>query len=73
MQNVPGGKINILGDHSIGHSNQTSVLHMCPVPNSFRDSAVSLYTDEQYVMSSHEMQSALMLTVAFSKMYINTR
>jgi hypothetical protein len=27
------------------------------------------YTDEQHAMSSHELQSALMLTVEFSKMY----
>jgi hypothetical protein len=26
-------------------------------------------TDEQYAMSSHELQSALMLTVEFLKMY----
>jgi hypothetical protein len=26
-------------------------------------------TDEQHAMSSHELQSALMLTVEFSKMY----
>jgi hypothetical protein len=47
---------------------------MCRIPNGFRDRAISLYstvhcTDEQHVMSSHELQSALMLTVEFSKMY----
>jgi hypothetical protein len=25
IQNVPGRKVNVLGGHSIGHSNQTSV------------------------------------------------
>jgi hypothetical protein len=29
-------------------------------------------TDEQHAMSSHELQSALMLTVEFSKMYCAT-
>jgi hypothetical protein len=48
---------------------------MCPIPNGFRDRVISLYkytvhcTDEQHAMSSHELQSALMLTVEFSKMY----
>jgi hypothetical protein len=52
-------------------------MYMCPIPNGFRDRAISLYsplytvhcTDEQHAMSSHELQSALMLTVEFSKMY----
>jgi hypothetical protein len=39
-------------------------------PNGFRDRAISLYcTDEQHAMSSHEFQSALMLTVEFSELY----
>jgi hypothetical protein len=25
IENVPGGKVNILGDHSIGHAKQKSV------------------------------------------------
>jgi hypothetical protein len=52
-------------------------MYMCPIPNGFRDRAISLYstlytvhcTDEQHAMSSHELQSALMLTVEFSKLY----
>jgi hypothetical protein len=48
-------------------------MYMCPVPNGFRDRAISLYTvhctDEQHAMSSHELQRALMLMVEFSKMY----
>jgi hypothetical protein len=46
MQDVPGGKVNILGGHSIGHSKQKSVrvyMYMCPVPNGFRERAISLY------------------------------
>jgi hypothetical protein len=48
---------------------------MCPIPNGFRDRAISLYSTLYTVqtsntaMSSHELQSALMLTVEFSKMY----
>jgi hypothetical protein len=30
---------------------------------------VNLYPDEKHTMSSHELQSALMLTVEFSKMF----
>jgi hypothetical protein len=50
-------------------------MYMCPIPNGFRDRPIHctvLYTvrctDEQHAMSSHELQSALMLTVEFSKM-----
>jgi hypothetical protein len=51
---------------------------MCAIPNSFRDRAISLYSssdvrqdaDEQHAMSSHELRSAMMLTVEFSKMCI---
>jgi hypothetical protein len=39
-------------------------MYICPIPNCFRDRA-----DEQHAMASHELQSALMLTVKFSKMY----
>jgi hypothetical protein len=49
---------------------------MYPIPNGFRDRAISLYstqytvhcTDEQHAMSSHELQSALMLMVKFLEM-----
>jgi hypothetical protein len=46
-------------------------MYMCPVPNGFRDTSCFTVhsTDEQHAMSSHELQSALMLTVEFSKMY----
>jgi hypothetical protein len=44
------------------------------IPNGFRDRAISLHNtvhcaDEQHAMSSHKLQSALMLTVEFSKLY----
>jgi hypothetical protein len=35
----------------------------------FRTIARRMHSDEQHAMSSHELQSALMLTVEFSKMY----
>jgi hypothetical protein len=53
-------------------------IYMCPVPNGFRESAmdvsvrikkVKMHSDEKHAMSSHELQSALVLTVEFSKMY----
>jgi hypothetical protein len=46
IQNVPGGKINIPGGHSIGHSKQKVCMCMCSIPNSFRDRAISLYTSK---------------------------
>jgi hypothetical protein len=39
----PRGKINILEGHSIGHSEQKSVMYIYPIPNGFRDRAISLY------------------------------
>jgi hypothetical protein len=48
-------------------------MYTCPIPKGFRDRGISLYTaqctDEQHAMSSHELQSALTLTVGFSKMF----
>jgi hypothetical protein len=46
-------------------------MYMCPIPNGFRDRAISLYSTQYTVhaMSLHELQSALMLTVEFWKMY----
>jgi len=36
IQSVPGGKVNILGGHSIGHSKQNVYMNMCPTPNGYR-------------------------------------
>jgi hypothetical protein len=48
IQSVSGGKVNILESHSIGHSKQKKkkkvYMYMCPIPNSFRDRAISLYS-----------------------------
>jgi hypothetical protein len=43
IQDVPGGKVNILGGHSIGHSKKKVWMYMCPIPNDFKDRAISLY------------------------------
>jgi hypothetical protein len=43
MQSVPGGKVDVLGGHSIGYSKQKSVMYMCPIPSGFLDRAISLY------------------------------
>jgi hypothetical protein len=40
IQGVPGGKVNILGGHSTGHSKKTVCMNMCPIPNGFRDRAI---------------------------------
>jgi hypothetical protein len=42
IQNVLGGKINILGGHSTGHSKQNVYMYMCPIPDGFWDRAISL-------------------------------
>jgi hypothetical protein len=49
-------------------------MYMCPVPNDLRDRTISLYSTLYAVQTSntpcpHELQSALMLPVEFSKMY----
>jgi hypothetical protein len=43
---VSGAKFNILGGHDIGHSKQKVYMYMCPIPNGFRDRAISLYTSK---------------------------
>jgi hypothetical protein len=40
VQGVPGGKVNILGGHSIGHFKKKLYMNMCPIPNGFRDRAI---------------------------------
>jgi hypothetical protein len=44
IQNAPGGKVNILGGHNIGHSKQKIYMYMCPIPNGFRNRAISVYS-----------------------------
>jgi hypothetical protein len=44
VQSVPGGKVNILGGHSLGHSKQKVYMQMRPILNGFRDRAISLYS-----------------------------
>jgi hypothetical protein len=68
IQSVPGGMVNILGGHNIGHSKQESVYVRVP----FRTvSRIELFhytvqcTDEQHAMPSHVLQSALMLMVEY--------
>jgi hypothetical protein len=43
IHGVAGGMFYILGGHSIGHSKQKLYMDMCPIPNGFRDTAISLY------------------------------
>jgi hypothetical protein len=72
IQSVPGGKVNILGGHSIGHSMQKSVyVHVLLQTVS----EIELFhctvhcTDEQNAMSLHELQSSLILMVKFLEVY----
>jgi hypothetical protein len=46
IQSVPGGKVSILRRHSIGNSRQKLYMYMYPVPNGFRDRAISLYSSK---------------------------
>jgi hypothetical protein len=46
IQSVPGRKVSILGGHTIGHSKQKVYMYMCPIPNGFRDRAISLYSSK---------------------------
>jgi hypothetical protein len=46
IHGVTGGKANILGGHSIGHSKQKKYMYMCPIPKGFRDEAISLYSSK---------------------------
>jgi hypothetical protein len=66
------------GGHNISHSKQKKKLYSVCSCVLFRTlSQMELFhyavtvqsTDEQHSMSSHELQSSLMLTVQFSKMY----
>jgi hypothetical protein len=67
--------VSILGGHSIGHSKQKNVyVHVSyserfPRNNYFTVQYTVHCTDEQHAMSSHELQSALMLTVEFSEVF----
>jgi hypothetical protein len=75
IQNVPGGKVNILGGHNTGHSKhrsvyvQVSYIEQFPRQSYFTVQYSVHCTDEQLAMSSHKLQSALMLTVEFSQMH----
>jgi hypothetical protein len=40
-QGIPGGKVNILGGHS-----KKLYMYMCPIPNGYRDRAISLSSCE---------------------------
>jgi hypothetical protein len=46
LQRVPGRKVNILGGHSIVILGNKVHMYMCPIPNGFRNRAVSLYSSE---------------------------
>jgi hypothetical protein len=47
IQIIPGEKVDIIGGHSIGHSKQKFYMHVCPIPNGFRDRAISLYSNRR--------------------------
>jgi len=40
IQDIPEGKVNILGGHSIGHSKQKCLYEHGPIPNGFRDRTI---------------------------------
>jgi hypothetical protein len=47
---VPGGKVNILGGHSIIHSKKNKrYMYTYPIPNGFRNRYISLYSSKTVV------------------------
>jgi hypothetical protein len=64
IQSVSGGKVNILGGHSIGHS-KVSETKLFYVIACIKECSQTIFTP----CPRNELQSALMLTVEFSKMY----
>jgi hypothetical protein len=72
MLDVPEGKVSFLGGQNIGYSKQKCVYVHVPYSERFPRQLFHCTvhcTDQQHAMSSHELQSAVMLTVEFSKMY----
>jgi hypothetical protein len=71
-QGVPRGKVNIVGGRSIGHFKQKKKC-MCTCVLFWTVSEIDLFhcIDEQHTMSSHELQSALMLTMTCSNICTN--
>jgi hypothetical protein len=65
IQGVLGGKVNFLGDHSIGHSKKEVYMNMCPVLNGFRYLARSILNLARNIflpslsMSNHNSQLTL--------------
>jgi hypothetical protein len=48
IQDVPRGKVNIVGGHSIGHTKQKKnvYMYMCSIPKGFWDTDISLYSSK---------------------------
>jgi hypothetical protein len=46
IQGVPGGKVNIIGGHTVCHFKQKVYMYMCSIPNGFQDRAVSFYSSK---------------------------
>jgi hypothetical protein len=58
IQGVPGGKVNILRGHSIGHSKKNIYMNMCPISNGFPYLARNIFIP-YLSMSSHNSQLTL--------------
>jgi hypothetical protein len=75
IQSVPEGNVNILGGHTIGHSKQKGVYVHVTYSERFTEQIYFTVqytvhcTIEQHAMTSYQLQSVLMLTTNFSKMY----
>jgi hypothetical protein len=73
VQVILGGKVNILGGHSISPKQKSIYVHvpcseLFPKYSYFTVQYTVHCTDEQHAMSSHKLQSALIFIVEFSKM-----
>jgi hypothetical protein len=64
IQGAPRGNVSILEGHIQA---KISVYGRVPYSEQFPEIWLFHCTDEQHAMSSHELQSALMLTMEFSE------
>jgi hypothetical protein len=70
MQSVPEEKVITLVGHNTGHYKQYTriCIYKCVIfitisEEELFDAVAHMHSDEQHAMSSHELQSALILTV----------
>ena len=63
IQGVPGGKVNILGGYSIGHSKQKLYMNMCPIPKGFRNRTIWMRTAKLLIRKRYYEYVVFLITV----------